>query len=73
MFNLIFPSKVHVEQCMTFRDEGYLEALGQETKILSKRVSAARSRVLMATSFDVGKTSTVIQPQGTCGIFKENS
>ena len=47
---------MHVDECMTWRDEGYLEALTQETIILAKRVMAARSRVLVVTSFDVSST-----------------
>ncbi|XP_076032332.1 uncharacterized protein LOC143020049 [Oratosquilla oratoria] len=45
--------ELHVEKCMTFRDAGYIEALQQETRILAKRVVAARSRVLLETCFDV--------------------
>ncbi|CAL4118641.1 unnamed protein product, partial [Meganyctiphanes norvegica] len=44
--------ELHVEECMTWRDEGYMEALQQETHILQKRVMAAKSRVLVATCFD---------------------
>lgn len=41
---------------MTWRDDGYVEALQQETIILAKRVMAARSRLLLSTCFDVSPT-----------------
>lgn len=41
---------------MTWRDDGYVEALQQETLILAKRVMAARSRLLLSTCFDISPT-----------------
>ncbi|XP_037784858.1 uncharacterized protein LOC119580802 isoform X2 [Penaeus monodon] len=41
---------------MTWRDDGYVEALQQETIILAKRVMAARSRLLLSTCFDASPT-----------------
>ena len=42
---------------MTWRDEGYIEALQQETIILAKRVMAARSRLQLTTCFDTSPSS----------------
>lgn len=47
---------MHVDECMTWRDSGYVEALQQETLILAKRVMAARSRILYSTCFDTAPT-----------------
>ncbi|XP_050730279.1 kinesin-like protein KIF26B isoform X2 [Eriocheir sinensis] len=53
--------ELHVEECMTWRDAGYMEALQQETIILAKRVMAARSRLQLTTCFDASP-STLLHP-----------
>ncbi|XP_042204838.1 kinesin-like protein KIF26B isoform X2 [Homarus americanus] len=55
--------ELHVEECMTWRDDGYVEALQQETIILAKRVMAARSRLLLSTCFDA---SANVQDKDIC-------
>jgi len=43
---------LHVDECMSSEDEGYLEALQKETEVLEKRVIAAKQHIMMITSFD---------------------
>nr|XP_053641243.1 uncharacterized protein LOC128694903 [Cherax quadricarinatus] len=50
---------------MTWRDDGYVEALQQETIILAKRVMAARSRLLLSTCFDA---SPVFHDREICEV-----